>query len=472
MKIPFALDGKGRVVDIHDVPPSVEGSFRCAECKQLVMRKQGNVRLWHFAHKAETACTTAFETTLHLLAKQILVESDTLRAPALVCQLHEQPSRADITLCVEHTLRWDVAGETEVWVDGIRPDFRGVCQGKVIFVEVTVTHEPDLLKLEALKRLQTPALEIDLSAAPRAVTVPEARRLVIDAIENKRWLFYPGETEAKAQLTALRNQRDAAAYAALDEVYREERRLDVALNAARADAIADRLMKIEKNNARFRSATPAEKLAFLTAKLGTPVTAWPAILGHNVRGASAIKVSTRIWQADVFRRHILRQRARNPHQSVTVEEVADWLIERNDIALSESTSVRVAVWDFLSVLERADYLRRRVRQEFEILRDVLGDETQVPSQEAKARTLETVTHGYCWARAAADVSQFWSAVRKTGVHVAPSDATTLLRAWQEPRHRISNEAVYAQSVATRLRIPVEKAVELLAAAGVFVRAVV
>ncbi|MDW4746746.1 hypothetical protein NQ344_26820, partial [Escherichia coli] len=88
-------------------------------------------------------------------------------------------------------------------------------------------------------------------------------------IENKRWLFYPGETEAKAQLTALRNQRDAAAYAALDEVYREERRLDVALNAARADAIADRLMKIEKNNARFRSATPAEKLAFLTAKLGT-----------------------------------------------------------------------------------------------------------------------------------------------------------------------------------------------------------
>ncbi|HBN6128815.1 TPA: hypothetical protein L3M38_003792, partial [Clostridioides difficile] len=127
------------------------------------MRKQGNVRLWHFAHKAETACTTAFETTLHLLAKQILVESDTLRAPALVCQLHEQPSRADITLCVEHTLRWDVAGETEVWVDGIRPDFRGVCQGKVIFVEVTVTHEPDLLKLEALKRLQTPALEIDLS---------------------------------------------------------------------------------------------------------------------------------------------------------------------------------------------------------------------------------------------------------------------------------------------------------------------
>lgn len=151
--------------------------------------------------------------------------------------------------------------------------------------------------------------------------------------------------------------------------------------------MADRLVKIEKANARFRSATPAQKVAFLTAKLGKPVTSWPAILGHEVRGASAINVSTRIWQADVFRRHILRQRARNPNQRVTVEAVADWLIERYGIASSESTSVRVAVWDFLSTLERADYLRRCVRQEFEILRDVLGDETRVPSPEAKAKAL-------------------------------------------------------------------------------------
>ncbi|WGS45250.1 hypothetical protein LFL97_21110 [Burkholderia sp. JSH-S8] len=156
---------------------------------------------------------------------------------------------------------------------------------------------------------------------------------------------------------------------------------------------------------------------------------------------------------------------------MTVEAVADWLIERYDIASSKSTSVRVAVWDFLSALERADYLRRVVRQEFEILRDVLGDETQVPSTEAKIRALETATHGYCWARGGVDASQFWSAVRKTGVHVAPSEATMFLSARQDPRLRKPNEAAYARNVATRLRIPVEKAVELLEAAGVFVRAV-
>ncbi|RAR56425.1 hypothetical protein C7401_11974 [Paraburkholderia unamae] len=63
-------------------------------------------------------------------------------------------------------------------------------------------------------------------------------------------------------------------------------------------------------------------------KLSKPVTAWRAILGHNVRGASRLKVSTRIGQADVFRRHILRQRTRHAIPAVSVETVADWLIER------------------------------------------------------------------------------------------------------------------------------------------------
>lgn len=470
LKIPFALDEKDRIVDIHDVPRHVEGNFRCAECRQLVTRKQGGVRVWHFAHKAETACTKAFETALHLLAKQILVESDTLRVPALVCQLYERPGSQDITLCVEQTLYWDAAGEAEVWVDGIRPDFRGVCQGKAIFVEVTVTHEPDAPKLEALKRLQTPTLEIDLSAVPRDVKAPEVRQLVLDATEGKRWVFYPGEAEARARLNALRDPRDAAFGAALEQELQEERRRDAALAAARADARAERLKKIEIANARFRDATTEQKLAFLEAKLRKPVSSWPASLGHEVRGAFAFRVSTRIWQADVFRKYIRGQGTRHANARVTAEAVAEWLIQRYAIASTESTSARVAVWDYLSALERAGYLRRRMRQEFEILRDELGTETEVPSPEAKAIALETATRGLFWARDLADESQFWSAVRKTGVHVSPGDARMLMSVWRDAQLRQANAAAYARSVAATLRIPVEKAVEFLTEAGVFVRA--
>ncbi|WP_322045791.1 competence protein CoiA family protein [Paraburkholderia sp. J67] len=383
MKIPFALDETERIVEIREVPPSVEGTFRCAACGEPVTPKQGEVRIWHFAHRPESGRTTAFETALHVLAKQFLVESDTLCVPGLVCQLDARAGGEDITLCVEHTLHWDAVGEAEVWVEGIRPDFRGVCEGRAIFVEVTVTHEVDAPKRETLKRLGAPTLEIDQSAVPRNVTAPELRRRVLDAIEGKRWVFYPGEAEAWAQLNALRQQSDAvsraASHAVVDQQRQGQRRQEAALNAARADTQAERLRMIASANAAFRSATSERQLAFLEQKLGKPVTTWPASIGQDVRGAEAIPASTRIWQADVFRRYIHGRGARY-HPRVSVEPVADWLVQRYAIASTELTSVRDAVWNFLSALGRAGYLRRGERLEFDIIRDVLGDDAVLRSQ--------------------------------------------------------------------------------------------
>jgi hypothetical protein len=51
--------------------------------------------------------------------------------------------------------------------------------------------------------------------------------------------------------------------------------------------------------------------------------------------------------------------------------------------------------------------------------------------EAKVRDLEAATHGYCWARGGVDTSDFWSAVRKTGVHVAHCEATMPVSVLQE-----------------------------------------
>ena len=53
--------------------------------------------------------------------------------------------------------------------------------------------------------------------------------------------------------------------------------------------------------------------------------------------------------------------------TVSVGPGSDWLMQRYAIASNDSSSVHVAVWGFLSVLERADYQRRRMRQECVIL---------------------------------------------------------------------------------------------------------
>ncbi|WGS45210.1 competence protein CoiA family protein [Burkholderia sp. JSH-S8] len=170
MTIPFALNPLGRLVAARDLPKYAEGPFRCAACRSPVILKQGEVRTWYFSHRPGSDCAKGFETALHLLAKQILLEHRHLRAPALVC-VDESLLEEDITVCDEHIVSWDVAGEVEKWMGGIRPDFVADCGDQLLIVEVVVTHEPDDSKLAQLDSLAIPALEIDLSDVARDVTV-------------------------------------------------------------------------------------------------------------------------------------------------------------------------------------------------------------------------------------------------------------------------------------------------------------
>ncbi|MFM0629344.1 hypothetical protein [Paraburkholderia xenovorans] len=66
-----------------------------------------------------------------------------------------------------------------------------------------------------------------------------------------------------------------------------------------------------------------------------------------------MKAHTRIWQADVFRKFIHGQRSLRSNPVLTVDGVAEWMTHRYAVLPAASTSLRVAVWDFLRVLEEA-----------------------------------------------------------------------------------------------------------------------
>ncbi|GAB7536103.1 competence protein CoiA family protein [Burkholderia sp. 3C] len=470
MKIPFAVDSSGRIIDIQDVPPPAPGSFKCAVCKREVIRKQGEKRIWHFAHKVDSDCTGTSETALHKLAKQTLVESSLLHVPAAICTLDDESDLRSITLRDAKTLRWDEPGEAEVTVATIRPDFRGVCNGEAIFVEVTVTHKPEKPKLEVLRRLQVPTLEIDLSSAPRDATAHEIRNLVLSASERKRWAFYPGQVEAIEELNRMQRQRDLEAYDELVREEQEERRLNVARTEAHADKLAEIFKRTERIHATFRALPPRQKLEFLEDELGKPAVFWPAILGQSVRGADAIRVPSRIWQADVFREYILGRKSRGALALVKLEEIADWLHERYEIPAANSRPVRVALWHFLSGLERADYLSKLNGQQFKVLRDRLGDESRIPTLEEKARIQEEALRGCQWSSRKPDIGKFRQTVRDMGIFISPGVERDILLELQEQATcwRYIPES-YAKLTAWRIELPVELVVGLLTSAGVFVR---
>lgn len=373
LTIPFALDSHERLVAARDLPKLALGPFRCAACRSPVILKQGEVRTWYFSHLPGSDCAKGFETALHMLAKQILVEHRHVRVPALVCA--DENSLVDaITVCDEHTIRWDAADEAEKWMDGIRPDFVANCGDQLLIVEVVVTHEPDTNKLAQLDLLAMPALEINLSNVERNVTVDALTHRIADTVAGKRWLFYPGWAEARALLDARLKEDEARLEEEEAELAAELSREKAQARRERAAALARQAAarrKIEQANELFRHAPDADKKEFLARKLGLAERDWPPVLGSVVRGASSVKARTRIWQADVFRKFIHGHRSLRSKPAVTVDGVAEWLTQRYVVLPAASTSLRVAVWDFLSLLEKHGYLRRKIRQEFEILQDAL-----------------------------------------------------------------------------------------------------
>lgn len=60
-----------------------------------------------------------------------------------------------------------------------------------LLVEVTVTHGIDHEKLQRIRKLNLPTLEVDLSAMGGRLTREQFRDLVVDQIVGKRWVHHP-----------------------------------------------------------------------------------------------------------------------------------------------------------------------------------------------------------------------------------------------------------------------------------------
>jgi hypothetical protein len=469
LTIPFALDMHGRLVAAGDLPRHAAGPFLCAACQSPVILKQGEVRVWYFSHLPGSDCGSGFETALHLLAKQILLEHWHLRVPALVC-VDDSSLDENITVCDEHTIRWHAAGEPEKWMDGIRPDFVADYGDQLLIIEVVVTHEPDTNKLAQLDRLAMPALEINLSDVARNITIDALTHRIVDTVDGKRWLFYPGWAEAQALLDARFVEEEA-------RLKEEEVEVAAKLAQERAQAPRERAaalarqaaarQKIEQANERFREAPDADKRTYLAWKLGLAERDWPPAFGSTVRGASSVKANARTWQADVFRKFIHGQRVLRTMPELTVDRVAEWLAQRYAVLPSASTSLRVAVWDFLSLLETHGYLRRKVRQEFEILNDVLLAEGQLEPTHARSPAV-SATRGLFWTCNIVGETEIRHAAKQTDVQVPDTVIRRMKRTQKTASIRLS-EGEYAHGVSVALSLPLEQTVELLVAAGVFVR---
>ncbi|WP_075168038.1 competence protein CoiA family protein [Acinetobacter indicus] len=181
MTMLIALDENKNLIHITDAVRGLACNCTCFECGEIVLARKGEIKEHHFAHASnKDSCAIQPESVLHKYAKQVIIESMGVLLP-------EVPN-----LDIEAT--WWTFDKIipEFHLGLIRPDLACYIDEEPIFIEIAVTHFIDEDKLKIIKSMNVKTVEIDLSGLLNSdLVIPsdEAKKLILESLEHKTWLF-------------------------------------------------------------------------------------------------------------------------------------------------------------------------------------------------------------------------------------------------------------------------------------------
>lgn len=185
-KIPFGLKNN-QLVHVDDVPNGLDCGCTCPECgAPLIARNGGKKVAHHFAHASGPDCENAYETTIHLFAKDIIAKSKKIFIPNVRVNMNGAYKQGLDSDFMESA--WLVSEGRFYDVDEVLlekkfrnfiPDIFVHIKKTSLIIEVLVTHEVEQEKAEKIKASGISAIEIDLSNIPRNVKKEDLQRLVL-----------------------------------------------------------------------------------------------------------------------------------------------------------------------------------------------------------------------------------------------------------------------------------------------------
>lgn len=206
-KIPFGLKN-GIMHDVTGVESGRACDCICPSCQQPLQARKGSKKRHHFAHDTDVqniSCDSAFETSIHLMTKQIISEDKTLSFPSLeISETLKDENGAPHTqydTIEKETKKYFRKVVLEKRLDQIRPDIIAFTQDDTFLIEVAVTSFCDKAKIKKIRNTQIAAIEIDLSCIDYGVTKEELRDHLHDQNTKKKWLYHPREKSAQFALS-------------------------------------------------------------------------------------------------------------------------------------------------------------------------------------------------------------------------------------------------------------------------------
>lgn len=159
----------GQLKHISEVENGLACNCICPSCnaKLVAKNKRTNKRTAHFAHHNGHTCEGAYETLIHLLAKDLLAKHKKLFLPDFHWDYNHQNQESIIREGELITFE-NVFLEKQVGISGaiVIPDAICSIGNKQLFVEFAKTHFVDENKRQALTRGEFACIEIDLREVP------------------------------------------------------------------------------------------------------------------------------------------------------------------------------------------------------------------------------------------------------------------------------------------------------------------
>lgn len=170
---------------ISDVKSGLECGCICPQCHSVLIAHKGKKNIHHFKHYNSKECEKGYQTSLHLLAKEIISNEKRIVIPPVSYSFNYNNKFIDIP---ETEIQIDKV-ELETKTGDIIPDIVLYHGKRILLVEIYVTHKINEEKLNKIKSLGLSTIEIDLSHTDREISYEDLKNLLINSCSEKQWIL-------------------------------------------------------------------------------------------------------------------------------------------------------------------------------------------------------------------------------------------------------------------------------------------
>jgi hypothetical protein len=175
-----------KVTHISDVERGLKCGCICPACGAALIANKGTKVIHHFKHYNAEECQIGYQTSLHLLAKEIISNAKKFTIPEVLLKF--ESCKEPIQISPAKNISVDSV-ELEKKVGDIIPDIILHSKNKILLIEIFVTHKIDEEKMIKLQKQGISVIEIDLSKIDRTINKNDLQQYLLYDCPEKKWKY-------------------------------------------------------------------------------------------------------------------------------------------------------------------------------------------------------------------------------------------------------------------------------------------